>query len=277
MSLRDMIFGMIVLRTTPGPCLFCRREAVTFTREHLPPESVAGAAAVELLGWVCAGCNNGFSSDEVYFASHYHGAEAGVLQQVTAKRWRGARVQRADLNARYHVRSNTATMRLKRPLKPGQALPEFRATGIGSMDIEPRMIDAQRLSRCLAKMALETLAWQKPGDALEDRFDAVRDYARGGSQLAFLPYALGASRDRLGARLWEIQLNGQTGWVAGALITLPGASYAVQLCDLDDLSRLWNFARLNGMIFDDAGTRTGRVRFSLNMQRPSTSSPERPS
>lgn len=244
-----------------------------FTREHLPPESVAGVAAVELLGWVCSACNNGFSSDEVYFASHYHGAEAGAFQQVEAKRWRGVRVQRADLDVRYDVRSNTATMRLKRPLKPGQASPEFRASGVGSLDTEPRVIDAQRLSRCLAKMALETLAWQKPGHALDDRFDAVRGYARRASHLAFLPYAVGASRGRLGARLWEVQFNGQTGWVAGALITLPGASYAVQLCDLEDLSPLWTFARLNGMIFDDAGTRAARVRFRLNMQRPSTSSP----
>jgi hypothetical protein len=132
------------------------------------------------------------------------------------------------------------------------------------------MIDPRRLSRCLAKMALETVAWQKSGDALDERFDAVRDYALGIGQLSFLPYALGAPFDDQPARFWEIQFTGQTGWVAGALITLPGASYAVQLSDLDDLNPLWNFARWTGMTFDDAGTRTRRVRFRLNMQRPST-------
>ena len=171
--------GMIIVRRTTGPCLFCRREDVRFTREHLPTESVAGAASVELLGWVCAGCNVRFSTDEVYFASHYHGAEAGALLQVTGKRWRGACVERIDLIARYNNRTNTTTMLLKRPLKPSQTSPEFRTTGIGSLDTAPRVIDAQRLSRCLAKMALETVAWQKPEDALDERFDAVQDFAQG--------------------------------------------------------------------------------------------------
>ena len=161
-------------------------------------------------------------------------------------------------------------MLLRRLLKPGQVSSEFQETGTRSLDIARRVIDAQRLSRCLAKMALETVAWQKPEDALDGRFDAVRDFALGQGQLSFLPYALGAPFDEPRARFWEIQFTGQTGWVAGVLITLPGASYAVQLSELSDLNLLWNFARLTGMTFDDAGTRTRRVSFRLNMERPST-------
>lgn len=260
--------SMIISRTAPGPCLFCRQAGVRFNREHLPTESVAGCASVELHGWVCVGCNVRFSVDEVYFASHYHGAEAGALLGVTGKRWRGALIERTDLVARYNTRMNTATMLLKRP--PAQASFEFRETGIGSLDLAPRVIDAQRVSRCLAKMALETVAWQKPDSAFDEGFDAVRDFALRRGVLTFLPYALGAPFDDQPCRFWEIQFTGETSWVAGALITLPAVSYAVQLTELADLNPLWNFARLTGMTFDQAGTRTRRVNFRLNMERPSS-------
>jgi len=115
-------------------------------------------------------------------------------------------------------------------------------------------------------MGLETLVCHTPAVVLESRFDGIREYALASGGLTFLPYALGVSRDSPGVRLCEIQFEGEDRWVAVALIALPLVSYAVQLSDFDDLHPLWHVAQFAGMIFDQDGARTRRVRLNLELR-----------
>jgi hypothetical protein len=257
---------MRIVRTSEGPCLFCLRKDVVFDDEHLPPESVVGAAARVLVNWVCQCCNGRLSREDAYFANHYHGALARSLQAVRGKKGRGAGVQRKDVEAKYDPATNTARLRLKRTLNTKAASPEFLRSGVGRVELECRTLDPRRLGRSLAKIGLETLACYTPAVVHESRFDKIREYALGLGGLTFLPYALGVSRDSPGVRLCEIQFEGEDRWVAVALIALPLVSYAVQLSDFDDLHPLWHVAQFAGMIFDQDATPTRRVRLNLELR-----------
>ncbi len=257
---------MRIVRREPGPCLFCGRLDVEFRDEHLPAESLVGAAATVLVNWVCGLCNSRLSREDVYFASHYHGAIGRPLHAIRGKKGKGARVQRKDLAAQYDPTTNTSRLRVKGRLPARRISAEFLESGIGRVELECRNTDPKRLGRCLAKMALEVLACNKPDVVHETRFDPIRDYAFAQGSLAFLPYALGPSTDTLGPRLCEIKFEDEDQWVPIALITLPVVCYAVQLSNFEDLHPLWHIAKFGGMVFDEDGGRTRRLRLNLELR-----------
>jgi hypothetical protein len=244
---------------------------VDFSREHLPPESIVGKKAVELLDWVCSTCNGDFSKEDEYFATNYHGAVSRPIQTIIGKKRKGAVVARKDLEVRYRPSINTIQFALKRKPKAGEldaANPDLASREVGQLEIERREVNPRRLGRCLAKMALETVAYLKPQVIQQPELNPIRQYARGRGPLQFLPYALGASKGALGVKLCDIRFEGKAHEVMVALLYLPGVLYAVQLSEHEDLHPLWHVAQWLNLIFDEDGSRTRKVEVLMTMRRP---------
>jgi hypothetical protein len=218
--------SVIAKRDTEGPCIFCLRSDVTFSKEHLPPETLVGKDAVILVNWVCSGCNSKFKKEDEYFSKHYHSAICRTIYPIVGKKGRGAEVQRKDLEAKWQPKNKTVKFVLKRKPRPGEieaANPHSAHDRIGHLTIEEdREVNTRRLGKSLAKMALETVAYLQPTAVLQPALDPIRQYAQGRrNQLSFLPYACGESRGNLGVDLAEIKFEGDPSEVLVALLYVP--------------------------------------------------------
>lgn len=252
---------------TERPCLFCQRRGVQFSKEHLPPECLAGSKSVLLLNWVCSDCNVKFSVEDQYFAQRYHGAVGRIIQRVVAKKGKGAEVARADLWAKYRPRRNTIQIKFKRKPKNHELsnLDSING-GLGQLELEKREVNSRRLGRCLAKMSLETVAHFRPEAAQNPKLRNLRMYALGRGKLKFLPFALGASRGRTGVRLCDIKFDDTDSSIMVSLIYLPLVVYAVQLSHHEDLHPLWHISQWLGLIFDEDGNRTKKLRVHMDLR-----------
>ncbi len=261
----------IIKRLAKGPCVFCRRGNVPFTKEDLPPETVVGEKAMILVDWVCGECNNKFSVEDDYFAKHYHGAVGRVVYGVTVKNRKGAQVDRKDFWGKFQLDLNTVQFQIKTKKERDDLLRDLDLVEKRQptrIEIENRVVNTRRIGKCLAKMALEALACYAPETALAARFDPIRRYACGRGPLKFLPFALGNPKGEIGVRLVDVKFDGSDKRVPVSLIFLPAASYAVQLSDYDDLHPLWHVAKFFKMIFDEDGKRTQRSITTVDFEFP---------
>ena len=226
LSMHELIQrSKIVKRITKGLCIFCLKSNVIFNKEHLPPENISGKNAIELVDWVCSSCNSKFKKEDEYFGKNYHGSVFRVLQTIIGKKGRGVAVERKDIEAKYHPDSKTIKICLKRNPKPGEieaANPESSPANIGHIVIEEgRAVNPRRLGKCLAKMALETVACLNPDPVavLQPTLHPIRQYAQGQQgQIEFLPYAYGASSWKPCVQLTDVKFAGELSEVMVALL-----------------------------------------------------------
>lgn len=167
-------------------CIFCREPAAGRRVEHILPESLGGKDWATLPpGVVCDGCNQ-------YFGSKVEGPALNSFPFSP-----------------FRLLLGIATKKGRRP-KMGSALGVLRSGPQGTLDIEPRnaataeAIASGRISqlripavptepvavcRLLLKMALEVVADASKEDALSQRFNEAREFARApakGAQWWFL-------------------------------------------------------------------------------------------
>jgi hypothetical protein len=245
---------------------------VPFSEEHLPPEHIVGKRGYVLIDWVCMDCNNRLSVEDKYFGSHYHGSLSRVVYGVVGKKSKGAEVALNGFWGKSQPKINTIQLQLKTTKKKGALLRELAAMDkrqAVTINIGKRTINKRRLGRCLAKMAIETVACAKPEMVFCSALDDLRDYALGRGKLKFLPFALGVSKGRygVGLYLWKPP-NATTPPVA--LIWIPGSTYAVQLFDFNNLLPLRTVSKAMGLVLGDSGRRTDELTFNITLDFPTT-------
>ena len=260
-------------RSAKAPCIFCHRKNVPFSEEHLPPESIVGKCGYLLVDWVCTRCNNRLSVEDKYFGTHYHGSLARALYGITGKKSKGAEVALKDFRGKFQQKINTVQLKIRTtkkkyaPLSEPAALDKREATTI---EANKRAINTRRLGRCLAKMAIETLACVKPEIVFSSALDDVRNYALGRkTKLKFLPFALGVSKGRYGTGLYLPESTARVN-APVALIWIPASIYAVQLFKFDDLLPLRTVAESMELIVDETGKRTENLTLNINLEFPAT-------
>jgi hypothetical protein len=259
----------IYRRLEKGPCIFCRRENVPFTEEeHLPPESIVDRRCYVLVDWVCDHCNNELSVEDEHFGKHYHGSAGRIFYAIIGKKGKGAEVALKEFWGKFRPKINMVQLKITTRKKREQLLSELsnldnRQATI--LELSKRTINTRRLGRCLAKMALETVACVKPEIVLNSELDALRDYARGRGKLKFLPFAVGVSKGVYGAGMW-LPESTERSYAPVALIWIPASVYAIQLFDFDDLRPLQTVAESMGLVFDDTGKRTENTGLNINLE-----------
>lgn len=155
--------SVVYRRPVKGPCIFCRRENVPFSEEHLPPESIVGKRGYVLIDWVCAECNEQFSIEDKYFGTHYHGSLGRVVYGVVGKKNRGAEVALKRFRGKFQPTINKVELEIK-TTKTRAAL----RSEVASLDqrqsttiaIPNRTINKRRLGKCLAKWQSKLLRAQ---------------------------------------------------------------------------------------------------------------------
>src|ERR1044071_5775873 len=218
-------------------CLFCGPEAKCFTRlEHVIPESLGNTAFV-LRGVVCDGCNQYFSKLENYFI-HHHLSSLSRLFAVS-KTKKGRRPMQALPEGELR-RENDGRISFRQSLiserEHEQLMLTFAANEIslkGSVILDDT--DAKKLSRFLAKCAIETLYVKKGREAFSDVYNLLRTYARYGQGLKFVPF-LWAQQNETKCDLLHATIT-----VKGILepfyfvtIFVPGSVYIIPLCRFDE-------------------------------------------
>src|SRR4051812_8712208 len=107
-------------RPIKGPCIFCRRENVSFSEEHLPPESIVDRRCYVLIDWVCERCNNKFSVEDEYFGKHYHGSAGRIFYAIIGKKGKGAEVALKEFWGKFQPKINTVQLKITTKKERGQ-------------------------------------------------------------------------------------------------------------------------------------------------------------
>ena len=191
-----------------------------------------------------------------------------VIHGMIGKKRRGAEVARKDILGKFQPAINTVQIRFKEKLNESQEhlMNDLKTAGKTRIKMEDRSINTRRLGRCLAKMAVETVAYLKPDAIAGPDLESIRRYALGQGPLKFLPYALGSSKGQLGVKLAEIAFSNEPKRVLVSFIYLPLCVYAVQLTNHEDLHPLWHVSKLYKMIFDENGNRTKKFTLYMNLE-----------
>ncbi|MGE5305409.1 MAG: hypothetical protein ACM3TN_19030 [Alphaproteobacteria bacterium] len=209
-----------------------------------------------------------------YFAKHYHGALSRVAYGITGKKGKGAEMALNEVHARFQQEINTVQLQIRNQKKKQQLLTklapldQWQATTI-SIELP---YNATRLGRCLAKMAVEIFACASGESVLDAALDGIREYALGRGKLKFLPFAFGSPTGRYGAALYVA--DSRLSSVPIALISLPGASYAVQLLHFEDLEPLRSIATSLGLLLEETPKRHESLVIDINFEFPSQLRPD---
>lgn len=219
--------------STVFECLYKCGSGVPSTQEyHVYPLSGSALDVRLVKGVVCDKCNAYFSKLEAYFIARPPGASARLLH---------VRQTRKGKPPKFESRAGTATRRdqpgnhtFTFPLERVQT--EFLSNGdiVLRGEFTPLPFDSVKISRVLAKIALEYVYCVNPKDGLDpfsERFDAIRQYARSRSgKLRFLWFAWKRSKESQGLpRVIAVQDSGAPPVAWLCRVSLPGVAYLVPL------------------------------------------------
>ena len=187
-------------------CIFCKESSTSSKSvEHIIPESIGNKRLVLPAGIVCDKCNNYFSSKvEKPVLSHQSMRNIRGWYQVPTKRGRKPSVKGCiagtDVEVGMKLSKDNKLQIDPEKEKDKRVVDAVLARMNSGLEFPPIIfpieIDPPRkeMSRFLAKMALETIAYrfqqeeQKQNLALEPHYDLIRNYSRYGSGVKEWPY-----------------------------------------------------------------------------------------
>lgn len=210
-------------------CIFCGPKATTFKKiEHIIPESLGNKDLI-LKGVVCDKCNSYFSELENYFIHHHFSSAVRLLALKETKK---GKPPMQNLPSGSIRRKTDGGFVLDQIIKLGEfderisissnEKEEVIRTSYSLEDTDSRLI-----SRVLAKCAIETIYFKKGKLAFSSTFDLLRQYARYGEAIPFVPF------------LWRFQNERKTEIMLGEFkhksygifffcrIFVPGSEYFI--------------------------------------------------
>ena len=211
-------------------CLFCGPEAESFTRpEHVIPESLGNKTFV-LHDVVCDKCNQYFSKLENYFAHHHLTSLSRLFAVSKTKKGRlpmqtlpDGELRRED-DGKISFRQSVISGREHEQLTLTYTANEIILKGAAIL----ADADTRKLSRFLAKCAIETLFVKKGVEAFEEKYNPLRIYARYGQGLKFVPFLWGEQYERACDLLHAtITVKGIDEPFCFATIFVPGSVYLI--------------------------------------------------
>lgn len=141
-------------------------------------------------GIVCDKCNQYFSGLDKYFCHHHLGSGHKLLKRYKTKKGKPPSM---PLEAGEMRQDETGRIHFQQSLIKGKEKEQFTISFF-ERDIAIRVCwplpdtDSKKISRFLAKAAIETLYLKMDSMALQPDFDFVRNYARFGSRHDFVPF-----------------------------------------------------------------------------------------
>jgi hypothetical protein len=218
-------------------CLFCGPKAKSFTRpEHIIPESLGNTAFV-LHEVVCDKCNQYFSKLENYFIHHHLTSLARVFSVQRTKKGKSPMQSLPDGELR---RDAGGKINFRQSVISGREGEQLSLTFLANEIILKGAVifedaDAKKLSRFLAKCAIETLFFKRGNEAFQDLYDPLREYARYGGGVKFVPFLWSNQEERLCDLLHaSVSVKGINQPFDFAVIFVPGSVYFIPLSRFDE-------------------------------------------
>lgn len=227
-------------------CLFCGQKGISFRRvEHIIPESIGNKTHV-LHDIVCDKCNAYFSKLENYFIHHHMSSAIRLFSIGKTKKGKPPMQILQKGEAR---RQKDGKLTFKQSLISGKEAEQFSITFSaediiikGSYPIPDA--DTKKLSRFLTKCGLETLYLKKGNVAFSDEFNQLRNYARYGEKLTFVPFLWQYQNERNADLLLAKITHKTKGIFYFATIFVPGCVYFVPLDRFDEIFGLDKLAKI---------------------------------
>lgn len=211
-------------------CLFCGPKGKSFKHTaHIIPESM-GNREDTLEGIECDKCNAHFSKLESHFVQHHLSSISRLFSVSQA-------IQ--ILQAGRAERKPDGSIALEQGLIPGQEAEQFSLTFYANKVVLQASYflqdaDLKKLSRVLAKCALETLFLKKGDLAFSPIFDPLRRYARYGDSVPFVPFLWTfQNENKPKVVLCEITHKSE-GVFFFSIISVPGCLYVVPCHRFDE-------------------------------------------
>ncbi len=224
------------------------------SRSHIIPESLGNEEYILEKGIVCDKCNIYFGGElEAYFCNHHLSAGHKLFYLNKTKKRKPPQVplikgeMRRDANGKIKI-----VQQILHNKEGSQLALIFRGEELqiyAQYYREP--IDTGKLSRYLAKMALEILYFKNRNLILSQEFNFIRDYARYGGKNLYQPFMW---KERQ-ANSFDLKLVTLTSRKRGVYyfskIDLPGCSYVISLnrnsesYGFDELSKKLNMKVFN--------------------------------
>lgn len=208
-------------------CLFCGSNAIIFTKvEHIIPESL-GNKIFTLKNVVCDKCNSYFSKLEDYFIHHHYSSTFRLFTLAETKK---GKPPKQKLQYGEAQREKNGKIVFSQRGFQANSKEQFRITFYAdsyefNASYPLHQMDTKKISRVLAKYALEILYYKNGNMAFSSEFDSLRQYARYGKSVSFIPYLWSYQKEKeLDILVTEIQSNSE-GKLFYATIFVPGSVY----------------------------------------------------
>lgn len=218
-------------------CLFCKKTDVNFKKkEHIIPESIGNTRFILPKGVVCDNCNQYFSKLDNYFCHHHLAAAEKLLFLDRTKKGKPPSLILQDGEMR---KEKGGRINFKQSILPGMAEEQF-SISFFEEDIALKAAwylpdtDSKKISRFLAKAAIETLYLKKDTVAFQADFDYVRNYARNGSRNNYLPF-LWCKQPHVGIDIYILQIETKKNGIFDfGTVFLPNIAYIIPLNRVDE-------------------------------------------